>query len=50
MPLIWSKLKPGRTLFINQTPYRYFPYEHHTTAFGLSITCRINGAYFWRVI
>jgi 2-polyprenyl-3-methyl-5-hydroxy-6-metoxy-1,4-benzoquinol methylase len=31
MPLIWSKLKPGGTLFINQTPYRYFPYEHHTT-------------------
>jgi hypothetical protein len=31
MPWIWSKLKPGGTLFINQTPYRYFPYEHHTT-------------------
>jgi len=31
IPMIWSKLKPGGTLFINQTPYRYFPYEHHTT-------------------
>ena len=31
MPLIWSKVKPGGTLFINQTPYRYFPFEHHTT-------------------
>lgn len=31
MPLIWSHLKPGGVLFINQTPYRYFPFEHHTT-------------------
>ena len=31
MPLIWSGLKFGGLLFINQTPYRYFPYEHHTT-------------------
>lgn len=29
--LIWSALKPGGALFINQTPYRYFPYEHHST-------------------
>jgi cyclopropane fatty-acyl-phospholipid synthase-like methyltransferase len=35
MPLLWSKLKPGGTLFINQTPYRYFPYEHHTTGLWL---------------
>lgn len=31
MPLIWSALKYGGALFINQTPYRYFPYEHHST-------------------
>jgi len=31
MPLIWSSLKPGGTLFINQTPYRYFPVETHST-------------------
>ncbi len=31
MPLVWSALKPGGVLFINQTPYRYFPYEHHST-------------------
>jgi predicted O-methyltransferase YrrM len=31
MPLIWSMVKPGGAVFINQTPYRYFPYEHHTT-------------------
>jgi ubiquinone/menaquinone biosynthesis C-methylase UbiE len=31
MPLLWSVMKPGAVLFINQTPYRYFPYEHHST-------------------
>jgi len=31
MPLIWSGMKFGALFFINQTPYRYFPYEHHTT-------------------
>ena len=31
MPLIWSRMNDGGVLFINQTPYRYFPYEHHTT-------------------
>jgi hypothetical protein len=24
-------MKFGSLLFINQTPYRFFPYEHHTT-------------------
>jgi SAM-dependent methyltransferase len=28
---IWSAMKPDGTLFINQTPYRYFPFEGHTT-------------------
>ena len=31
MPLLWSVMKPGAVLFVNQTPYRYFPYEHHST-------------------
>ncbi len=31
LQLIWSAMKPGGTLFINQTPYRYFPFEHHST-------------------
>lgn len=31
LPLIWSNLNLGGVLFINQTPYRYFPYEHHST-------------------
>lgn len=31
MPLIWSVMKPGAAIFINQTPYRYSPYEAHST-------------------
>ena len=31
MPLVWSSMKYGGVLFINQTPYRYFPFEHHST-------------------
>jgi 2-polyprenyl-3-methyl-5-hydroxy-6-metoxy-1,4-benzoquinol methylase len=29
---IWSTLKPGGIFFLNQTPYRYFPVEAHTTS------------------
>jgi hypothetical protein len=28
---IWSRLKPGGVLFLNQTPHRYSPIEVHTT-------------------
>jgi len=31
MPLIWSHMRPGAVIFINQTPYRWFPHEHHST-------------------
>lgn len=31
MPLLWSAMKPGGAMFINQTPYRYFPCEAHST-------------------
>src|SRR5215831_4024956 len=31
LPNIWSCLKPGGILFLNQTPYRYSPFEVHTT-------------------
>jgi 2-polyprenyl-3-methyl-5-hydroxy-6-metoxy-1,4-benzoquinol methylase len=31
MPLLWSVMKPGARLFINQTPYRYSPLEAHST-------------------
>ncbi len=32
LPEIWNILKPGGILFLNQTPYRYFPVETHTTS------------------
>jgi 2-polyprenyl-3-methyl-5-hydroxy-6-metoxy-1,4-benzoquinol methylase len=32
LPQIWSVLKPGGILFLNRTPYRYFPVEEHTTS------------------
>lgn len=35
LPAVWSLLKPGGALFINQTPYRYFPIELHTTGIPL---------------
>lgn len=35
MPLIWSSMKYGGALFVNQTPHRYFPYEHHSTGLWL---------------
>jgi SAM-dependent methyltransferase len=31
LPFLWSHLKPGGVLFIDQTPYRWFPIELHTT-------------------
>ncbi|MFC1842807.1 class I SAM-dependent methyltransferase [Candidatus Dependentiae bacterium] len=30
-PKIWGLLNPGGILFLNRTPYRYFPIETHTT-------------------
>lgn len=35
VPKLWTLLKPGGTVFINQTPYRYFPVETHTTGLPL---------------
>jgi 2-polyprenyl-3-methyl-5-hydroxy-6-metoxy-1,4-benzoquinol methylase len=31
LPLLWSHLKQDGLLFVNQTPYRWFPVEMHTT-------------------
>ena len=28
---LWRILKPGGRLFVNQTPFRFFPFEGHTT-------------------
>lgn len=35
IPQIWSLIKPGGILFINETPYRYSPLEGHTTGLPL---------------
>jgi 2-polyprenyl-3-methyl-5-hydroxy-6-metoxy-1,4-benzoquinol methylase len=32
---VWSRLKPGGVLFLDQTPWRWFPFEGHTTALPL---------------
>jgi 2-polyprenyl-3-methyl-5-hydroxy-6-metoxy-1,4-benzoquinol methylase len=32
---LWSLLKPNGVIFINQTPYRFFPFEGHTTRLPL---------------
>lgn len=31
MPVLWSRLRSGGALLINQTPFRWAPYEGHTT-------------------
>lgn len=35
IPKIWSVIKPEGCLFLNMTPYRWFPIEHHTTGLPL---------------
>lgn len=35
MAKIWSVLRPGGVLFVNQTPHRWFPHEYHTTGLPL---------------
>ena len=35
MPQLWSALKPGGILILDQTPYRWSPVEGHTTGLPL---------------
>lgn len=35
MPLVWSALRPGGILFVNQTPHRYFPIDLHSSGLPL---------------
>ena len=35
MSLLWSRLKPGGVMYVNQTPWRWFPWEIHTTRLPL---------------
>ena len=34
MPLLWSHMRPGAVMFVNQTPHRWHPYE---TSFNPSL-------------
>lgn len=31
LPDLWALLNTGGILFVNQTPHRWFPYDHHST-------------------
>jgi len=35
MPKVWNTISPGGFLFLNMTPNRLFPMEHHTTGLPL---------------
>jgi len=35
LPLLWSHTNPGGVVFLNQTPFRWFPVETHTTGLPL---------------
>ena len=35
LPLVWSHLKSGGILILTDTPYRFFPFEGHTTQLPL---------------
>ena len=35
LPQLWDLLRSGGVLFVNRTPYRYFPIETHTTGLPL---------------
>ena len=35
LPSLWEHLKPGGILFLDQTPFRWFPIEMHTTGLPL---------------
>lgn len=35
LPLLWSHLRTGGVMFLDQTPYRWFPIENHTTGLAL---------------
>ena len=35
VPMLWNTLKPGGTMLITETPFRWFPIETHTTGIPL---------------
>lgn len=52
---IWSHIKPGGILFINQTPHRYFPIETHAASLPLinylpdKVTLKLTRKYSKRI-
>lgn len=42
-PLLWRHLKPNGVLFINETPYRWFPIETHTTSGSIFLNYMPDG-------
>lgn len=47
IPMIWEHVKEGGFMFINMTPHRYFPIEHHTTNLPLLNYLPDSLAYFF---
>jgi SAM-dependent methyltransferase len=47
IPMVWEHVKKGGYLFINMTPHRYFPIEHHTTNLPLLNYMPDSLAYFF---
>lgn len=45
MPLIWSHVNNPGVIFLTATPFRWFPYEHHTTGLWF-----INYLSAWRCL
>lgn len=43
---LWSLLEPGGVLFLDQTPFRFFPVESHTTGLPLINYLPDRAAYF----
>jgi SAM-dependent methyltransferase len=48
LPLVWQRLRPGGVMFLNQTPYRFWPLELHTTG-GLPLINYLPDALAHRV-
>ena len=44
---VWSALRPGGILFVNQTPQRWYPHEYHTT--GLPLLNYLPDRLAWRL-
>ena len=46
IPMIWKHVKENAYLFLNMTPHRYYPIEHHTTNLPLLNFLPDSAAYY----